>query len=146
VPARATRARSTARAAIRRQQGRRADFPARWRGARPAASRKRLAPDHVVNLEDLRFPGLDPYLRQDGHEALGECVELLARFPDLAHADVPVHDEAHVELHPVRREVPHLLKTPDGIVVLLRGTRRRVSEAGQNAHGDPLTGLGSCRP
>src|SRR3954467_14039662 len=60
--------------------------PARWRGAGPAASRKRLAPDDVVNLKDLRFPGLDADLRQDGHEALGECVELLARFPDLAHA------------------------------------------------------------
>jgi len=99
-----------------------------------------------VNLEDLRFAGLDPYLREDGHEALRECVELLARFPDLADADVPVHDEAHVVLHPVRREVPDLVKTPDGIVVLLRGARRRVGEAGQDAHGDPLTAWGRADP
>lgn len=55
-----------------------------------ASSAENLAPDDVVDLKDLRFARVYPYLRQKGHEALPECVKLLPRIPNLADSDVPL--------------------------------------------------------
>ena len=38
----------------------------------------------------IRLAGVDPSLRENGHEALPERLELLQRVPDLAHAHVAV--------------------------------------------------------
>jgi len=59
-----------------------------------------------VDIKHLRLAGVYPYLAEKGHEARAECVELLARVPDLAYSDVPLLEEAHVVLQPVGGKSP----------------------------------------
>jgi hypothetical protein len=65
-----------------------------------------LALDDVVDFEHFRLARINPHLFQKRHQTLPERVELLARVPDLADPDVPVHDKSAVEFHPVRRNSP----------------------------------------
>ena len=41
-------------------------------------------------VHDLWLAGVDSDLREDGHQPLGECVELLLGVPDLADAKVAI--------------------------------------------------------
>src|SRR5829696_2601396 len=77
-----------------RIRARRAPLP-RGRGHRRGrhrgpGARRELAPNDVVDLENLGFTRIYPDLFENGHEALAESFELLARVPDLADSDAPV--------------------------------------------------------
>jgi hypothetical protein len=82
-----------------------------------------------VDLKRLRFARVYAHVREKGHEALPERIDLLPRIPNLADSEVPVRNEAHVDIQPVRREVPGVLKMADRLVVLLRRRLRRRREA-----------------
>src|SRR6476660_8041043 len=65
----------------------------------------RLAPDDVVDLEDLRLAWLYPHIGQYRHQALAERLPLLPRVPDLANTDAAIHQEGDVVFQPIRGEV-----------------------------------------
>src|SRR6185503_21252022 len=93
-----------------------------------------LAPDDVVDLELLGLARkLDPYIGQHRHEVLPECVELLARVPDLADSEMTARFERDVVVKPGRRPFAGTLKTADGLIVLFGGHASRAREAHKNA-------------
>jgi len=87
-----------------------------------------LAPDDVVNLQELRLAWVYPDLLQQRHEALPEGVHLLLRVPDLANSDVSVRQEADVVVQAVWRPLP-FFKTANRLVVLLKGADLGVKRA-----------------
>src|SRR6185295_1773747 len=99
-------------------------------GARTRA----LALDDVVDLEHLGLTlELDPNVVQHRLQSLTERVELLARIPDLADAQVALRAESDVVGEALRRPVAGLLEAADAFIVLLRRHSRRGREAGKDA-------------
>src|SRR5256885_4866956 len=69
-------------------------------------------------------------------QCLAECVELLARIPDLADSEAPARTERDVVGKPVRRPLCiGRAQTLDGFVVLLRSHAGRRGEAGKDPRG-----------
>ena len=87
-----------------------------------APVRKGLALDDVVDLEHLGLAReFDPNVGQYRPQCLAECVELLARIPDLAYSEAPARTERDVVRKPVRRPLgTGRLQALDAFVVLLR--------------------------
>lgn len=96
----------------------------------------------LQNLQKLGVSSTDPDLREDRHEVLPVSFELLHRVPDLTDADAAVRPgKANVVVASVSRPVPALLKSPDGLVVLLLGHGVR-GKSHKNAHSDAPLQLG----
>src|SRR4051812_15523873 len=99
----------------------------------------RLAPDGVVDLEDLRLAWLYPHVGQYRHQTLAKRLPLLPRVPDLANTDAAIHEEGDVVLQPIRGEVTAIpFQAADGFVVLSCGCWRRWGEADNDAHRSVL--------
>ncbi|MGZ5387834.1 MAG: hypothetical protein ACXWGS_10500 [Solirubrobacterales bacterium] len=96
-----------------------------------------------MNLHYLRLARVDPYIRQDRHEALAERIELLLRVPDLADAEVAIRTEADVIVQPIWGPLS-LSQASDAFVVLLCG-QGCWGKADQNAHCEAPS-IGCERP
>src|SRR4051794_23795459 len=107
----------------------------------------RLAPDDVVDLEDLRLAWLYPHIGQYRHQALAERLPLLPRVPDLANTDAAIHEEGDVVFQSIRGELTAIpFQAADGFVVLRRGGRRRRGKADNDAHRSVLLARGRADP
>src|SRR5436190_11234278 len=107
----------------------------------------RLAPDDVVDLEDLRLAWLDPHVGQYRHQTLAERLPLLPRVPDLANTDAAIHEEGDVVFQPIRGELTAIpFQAADGFVVLRRGGVATAGRSGQRCSSVSSPCSGSRRP
>ena len=87
----------------------------------------RLAPDEVLNLEDLRLSReLDAQVGEDGHQLFTVRLELLGRTPDFADTHVVGRPKRNVDVKSGRiGPYSGLFHTPQAFVVLLPCDIRR---------------------
>src|SRR3954451_14268288 len=70
-----------------------------------------------MNRTDLRRPGIDPELREDGPERRAEALEGLHRLPDIEHPELAAGAMAGM-IEPARRSPgPRGLPPPDALVL-----------------------------
>ena len=78
--------------------------PTSLRGPERPVIRFALAPDDVVDLEDLGLTRVfESYVSQKRHDACAERLQLLLRVPHFAHEQLTVGKKCDVVLEAVRR-------------------------------------------